>query len=59
MKDVISVIKCHKCGKEMIWQNDFDLQDFDYEEREGIISFYDCPDCNISYEITEVFEGVE
>lgn len=49
------MIKCHKCGKEMIWQNDYDLEDLYCEEVTGILSFYDCEDCDIHYEIYEVF----
>ena len=49
-------IKCHKCGQDMAWENDFDYDNWNDEGVEGIISFWSCPPCNIQYEITEIFE---
>lgn len=34
-------MKCPACKSEMTWQNDFDLEDYDYEES-GVASFYSC-----------------
>ena len=42
----------------MCWDCDYDLNDYD-EEREGIVSFWHCIDCNITYEITEVWNEGE
>ena len=52
------MIKCHKCGLDMIWDNDYDLADFDCEA-EGLLSFYHCDNCNITYEITEYWNEGE
>ena len=48
-------IKCCKCGKDMIWDNDFDLEDIVYDAH-GIMSFYHCDDCNVTYEIVQKWE---
>ena len=50
------MIKCHKCGKPMLWHNDFDLEEWECESVEGIVSFYSCDYCDIHYEITEIYE---
>lgn len=38
---------CKKCGSELIWQNDFDLEG----ERRGITSFFNCPNCDNTLEM--------
>ena len=35
---------CAHCGSKLVWQNDFDFEDF-HLEGEGIVSFYDCSGC--------------
>ena len=48
-------VTCHVCGETMCWQSQFDYEPFDDDDYPGIVSFFECPDCNISYEITEKF----
>lgn len=40
-------MKCWFCGSELIWQNDFGLEDFQ-EDAEGIVAILSCSnnDCN-------------
>jgi hypothetical protein len=41
-------MKCNFCDTELIWQNDFDYDDFDIEGN-GIVGIYCCinNDCNV------------
>ena len=54
------MIKCHKCGSNMVWQNDYDVEEmyaFDVDSK-GIVSIWKCPTCpSMTYEIIEIFEG--
>lgn len=48
--------KCIFCGHELVWQNDFDLEDVSSvaeKDDGGIASYYDCPHCGRSYEICD------
>ena len=36
---------CWFCGTEMIWQSDFNFEDYGYEG-EGIVAVLHCPNCN-------------
>ena len=38
------IMKCPKCGEEMIWGNDFDVD-------EDIISVYSCNECGEEIEV--------
>lgn len=46
--------RCPRCFEKLVWDSDFDLQDF-YDE-EGIISFYHCNECKIDVEVTERYD---
>jgi hypothetical protein len=37
-------MKCWFCNEELIWQNDFMLEDFCYYN-DGIVAFLICPNC--------------
>lgn len=38
-------MKCWFCGHELIWQSDFDFEDYGYEG-EGIVAVLSCSHCN-------------
>lgn len=44
------MMKCPRCGNEMIWGGDFSFEDFGLEE-EGIVSNCSCPVCEVSAEV--------
>lgn len=48
--------KCFICGEEVIWESDFDSDDYGYEEQ-GIIHNYHCPKCGADYEVFEKFNA--
>lgn len=37
-------MKCWFCNEELIWQNDFMLEDYGYDG-DGIIAMLSCPNC--------------
>lgn len=37
-------MKCWFCNEELIWQNDFMLEDYGYDE-DGIVAILFCPNC--------------
>ena len=39
------MVKCYACKSEMIWQNDFNFEDFGYEG-DGVVSCFSCPACD-------------
>ena len=48
---------CILCGSQLIWQNDYNLTDFDIDEN-GIIGIYICPNknvCGATFEIQDLF----
>lgn len=49
-------MKCFKCNETVIWQSDFDTEDYGIDE-EGIISTYLCSACNSYYEVTTIFDN--
>ena len=44
-------MKCFYCNENVIWQNDFDTEDFEPDSEFNIVSFYHCKKCNAWYEI--------
>ena len=36
-------MNCWFCGHKLIWQNDFDYEDYGIEDREGIVAVLICP----------------
>ena len=38
-------MKCYHCNEEIIWGNDFDLEE-DENEEYGILSILHCPNCD-------------
>lgn len=44
-------MKCIYCNHELIWQSDFDTEDFGID-REGIVAIYICPECESEHQIT-------
>lgn len=47
--------KCFLCGGQVIWQSDFDFEDYGYEG-EGIVQNYTCSKCGAEYEVRNRFE---
>lgn len=43
--------KCDICKSNLIWQSDFDFEDYMIEDNEGIVTVYLCPECETMYEI--------
>ena len=44
-------MKCFYCNDDVIWQNDYDMEDIDPDSTHNIISYYDCKGCGAWYEI--------
>lgn len=42
--------KCDCCNNDLIWQNDFDYQDYMIDDKEGLVAVYYCPHCDLLYE---------
>lgn len=47
-------MKCPFCEKEMIWMDDFDLEDISIDEEKGTVQRYICSnnECNCDAEFT-------
>ena len=43
------MFQCFNCGREMIWQSDFDFEDYGMDGA-GIVSVYHCPHCGTDIE---------
>lgn len=43
-------MKCWFCRTELIWNNDFDYEDYGIEDREGIVAVLTCPCCGCYWE---------
>ena len=43
-------MKCWFCSTELIWNNDFDYEDFGIDDREGIVAILTCPCCGSHWE---------
>ena len=41
---------CLNCGSELIWQADFNGEDYGYEE-EGMVTVWDCPSCGAEHQV--------
>jgi endogenous inhibitor of DNA gyrase (YacG/DUF329 family) len=39
---------CPACNKKMVWQSDFDSEDYGYEDS-GIVTIYECPECESQF----------
>lgn len=50
--------KCSKCGSRLIWQNDFDYEDYLIEDSEGIVAVYYCCECDLLHEYFINFDNV-
>ncbi|MEG0908743.1 MAG: methyltransferase domain-containing protein [Bacilli bacterium] len=46
-----SMYKCECCESDLIWQSDFDYEDYLIDNKEGIVAVYYCPHCDLLYEI--------
>jgi hypothetical protein len=42
-------MKCFYCDCKLIWQSDFDTEDYGIE-RQGIVSNYICSECDTEYQ---------
>jgi hypothetical protein len=42
-------MKCWFCGESLIWQNDYDFEDYGLNE-EGIVTVLYCPKCDSIWE---------
>lgn len=55
------MFECFRCGcKSLVWQNDYDTEDFGYEG-EGIVSLLTCSNekCRSEVQVTTFFENDE
>ena len=43
-------MNCWFCGTKLIWQNDYDYEDYGIEDREGIVTVLICPCCGCYWE---------
>jgi hypothetical protein len=43
-------MKCWFCSTELVWNNDFDYEDFGIDDGEGIVTVLICPKCNSQWE---------
>jgi len=43
---------CWHCGHPMIWGSDFDLQEMNWEDGDGIVSMFSCSNCPATAEVT-------
>ena len=43
-------MKCPRCDTEMIWNNDFDVQELT-QERYDLLSCHQCPECKAWVEV--------
>ena len=50
--------KCFFCGSNLIWQNDFDTEDYGIEQ-EGIVTVLLCSGCGATWEGVQIFENME
>lgn len=46
---------CPRCGKELIWNSDFDSEDIGCPDN-GIVTYYSCT-CGVSVEVFVPFEN--
>lgn len=37
---------CLECDHNMIWQNDFEPEDYGLEDIDGVVSVWLCPECD-------------
>jgi len=44
-------MKCFYCNEDVIWQNDFDMEDIDPDSQYNIVSYYQCNKCKAWYEV--------
>lgn len=44
-------MKCIRCNDTLIFRNDFDFQDYEIDDKDGIVSIYECLLCGAIYEI--------
>lgn len=49
-------MNCWHCHTELIWGSDFDFEDCGLEG-EGIVSYFTCPNCPATVEVTLPSEG--
>lgn len=50
---------CMLCGSPVIWQSDFDAEDYGYSE-EGVVGIYHCSNelnCNTYFELIDLFNN--
>ena len=45
-----TMANCISCGHELVWQNDFDFEDYGCEG-DGIVSVWYCPNCGAMHEV--------
>ena len=51
------IMKCPKCDTEMIWNNDFDVQELTQEQYD-LLSCHECPECKGWVEVYTIEEMV-
>lgn len=43
-------MNCWFCGTKLIWQNDYDYEDYGIKDSEGIVAVLICPCCGSYWE---------
>ena len=43
-------MNCWFCGTKLIWQNDYDYEDYGIKDSEGIVTVLICPCCGCHWE---------
>tara|TARA_R100001129_G_scaffold78231_1_gene53259 strand:- start:188 stop:352 length:165 start_codon:yes stop_codon:yes gene_type:complete len=44
-------MKCFFCNAEVIWNNDFDMEDIYPDSDHNVVSYYQCNACDTEYEV--------
>lgn len=43
--------ECAMCNRKLVWQSDYDFEDLGIDDKEGIVSMYQCEPCGVWVEI--------
>ncbi len=48
-------MKCPACRVDLVWQNDFDYEDFGMVGKEGVVGVYVCANDKCSVDLVEIY----